>query len=263
MIFIDRLRASAAVPFALAVMLGAPLAANADEADAKKILKSMSDYVAAQPAISFDYDAILEVVTVEAQTLGLASSGSVTLKRPDKLKATRAGGFVNVEMTYDGKTLTLFGKDANVYVQEPMAGTIDDLVYQITVENNRPLPAADLLLTDSYEALLAGVVDVKDLGSGVIGGVECNHFAFRADEVDWQIWIAQGPQPYPCRYSITSLAIMGQPQYSVQLSNWKAGKDVAAAEFSFKNTTGAEEVELEDLGDPQGLPPNFESGDSE
>lgn len=260
---VDRKWSSAVIPAVLVVVLGAPLAANADEADAKRILKSMSDYVAAQKTISFDYDAILEVVTTEAQTLGLASSGSVTLERPDKFKATRAGGFVNLEMSYDGKTFTLFGKDANVFVQEPLEGTIDNLVYTLTVEKNRPLPAADLLLTDSYDALMAGVVDVKDLGSGVIGGVECDHFAFRADEVDWQIWIAQGPQPYPCRYSITSLAIMGQPQYSVQLSNWKAGSDVAATGFTFKNTTGAEEVDLEDLGDAQGLPPNFEAGESE
>ena len=39
-------------------------------------------------------------------------------------------------------------------------------------EQNPPLPAADLLLSDPYEALMLDVVDVKDLGSGVIGGAE-------------------------------------------------------------------------------------------
>jgi len=43
--------------------------------------------------------------------VGLASSGTLTLSRPDKLHATRTGGFTNIEMVFDGKTLTLLGKD--------------------------------------------------------------------------------------------------------------------------------------------------------
>ena len=58
---------------------------------------------------------------------------------------------------------------------------------------------------------MADVIDVKDLGSGVIGGVECDHLAFRTKEVDWQIWIAQGNRPYPCRYVITSSKVAQAP----------------------------------------------------
>ena len=77
----------------------------------------MSDYLAAQKAISFAYDSNLEVVTDQEQKLGLASSGTLTLNRPDKLHATRTGGFANVEMVYDGKTLTMLGKNANVFAK--------------------------------------------------------------------------------------------------------------------------------------------------
>ena len=48
------------------------------------------------------------------------------------------------------------------------------------------LPAADLLETDPAAILLEGVTDVKDLGSGVIGGQECDHIALRSDELDIQ-----------------------------------------------------------------------------
>jgi hypothetical protein len=63
----------------------------ADDAQAKSLFKAMSDYLAAQKAISFDYDSNLEIVTNEQQKLGLASSGTLTLNRPDKLRATRTG----------------------------------------------------------------------------------------------------------------------------------------------------------------------------
>lgn len=51
---------------------------------------------------------------------------------------------------------------------------------------NKPLPAADLIMADVYEQLMPQVIDVKDLGSGVIGGMECDHLAFRTKVVDWQ-----------------------------------------------------------------------------
>jgi hypothetical protein len=246
----------------LMVMLGSSLTASADEADAKRLLKAMSDYLAAQQAISFDYDAILEVVTEDEQILALASSGTVTLNRPDKIIATRAGGFADVELFFDGKTLTLLGKNLNMYAQEEIPGTLDNLVDALR-KHNRPLPAADLLLTDPYEVLMEDVVDVKDLGSGVIGGVECDYLAFRKKDVDWQIWIAQGERPYPCRYAISSASMDGQPQYSIQVRDWKTGEEVAATEFGFKNPTDAKKVDLKALKGADELPENFQTGEAQ
>jgi hypothetical protein len=83
-------------------------------------------------------------------------------------------------------------------------GTIDQLEDVLRNKYHRPVPAADLLIEDPYKELMPEVNDVKDLGAGVIHGVECDHLAFRTKEVDWQIWIAEGARPYPCRYVITS-----------------------------------------------------------
>ena len=165
--------------------------ARADEAQAKSLLRAMSDYLAAQKAISFDYDSNLEIVSTDQQKVGLASSGTLTLNRPDRLHATRTGGFANVEMAFDGKTLTLLGKNANLYAQVEAPGTIDQLVDVLRDKYHRPVPAADLLMSDPYKELMPLVTGVKDLGSGVIQGIECDHLAFRTKEVDWQIWIAQ------------------------------------------------------------------------
>ena len=256
------LRSLSVAGLSLIVMLGTSLAVQADEADAKRLLKSMSDYMAAQKALSFDYDATLEVVTKDDQKLALASSGSVSLNRPDKIHATRSGGFADVEMSFDGKTLTLLGKNLNLYAQTDVPGTVDHLVDELRDKHNRPLPAADLLLSNAYDELMRDVVDVKDLGSGVVGGVECDYLAFRAKEVDWQIWIAQGERPYPCRYTITSTFMTGGPQYTIQTRNWKTGNEVAATEFSFKNPMNAEKVDLQNLKGTDELPDHFAIGES-
>jgi hypothetical protein len=259
-LLMSAVRGGSVAGFSLVVFLGASAGVSADEADAKRLLKSMTDYLAAQEVLSFDYDATLEVVTQEDQKLALASSGAVTLRRPDKIQAERRGGFADVEIYFDGKTLTVLGKNANLYAQEEVPGTVDHLIDVLRDKHNRPLPAADLLFSGAYEALMQDVVDVKDLGSGVIGGVECDYLAFRAKEVDWQIWIAQGEHPYPYRYSITSKLIDGGPQYSIQVRGWKTGDAVAATDFSFKNTTGAEKVDLKHLDDTGDLPGHFVIG---
>jgi hypothetical protein len=231
--------------------------AQADEANAKSLLKAMSDYMAQQKAISFDFDSTLEVVTKDNQKLGLASSGTLALNRPDKIHATRKGGFANVELTFDGKTVTLLGKNANAYAQVLAPGTIDQLVDVLRDKYGRPIPAGDLLMSDVYSQLMQEVVDTKDLGSGVIGGVECDHLAFRTEQADWQIWIAQGSKPYPCRYTITSTKVSGGPQYTVDVHGWRTGADVVSDPFKLQLPEGAKKVNPSDLPDFDELPGIF------
>jgi hypothetical protein len=252
--------AMSATALVLLFGLGAPIAAQADETHAKSMLKAMSDYLAAQQMISFGYDTNLEMVTKDHQKLLFASSGTAALSRPDKIRATRDGGFASVEMIFDGRTLTLLGKDANLYAQAELPGDLDHLIDELRDKFHKPVPGADLLTANVYDALMDGVTDVKDLGSGVIGGTECDHLAFRAKEVDWQIWIAQGESPYPCRYVITSKEVDQGPQYSVQVRDWKAGSEVATDDFTFKNTTDAKKVEATELKDTDELPAQFSPG---
>lgn len=244
---------------AIVVLAGA--SASADDASAKKILKGMSDYMAAQKALSFNYDAALDVVTNDEQKLTLLSSGTVTLQRPDKVRVTRAGGFADVEVVFDGSTLTLLGKNLNLYAQVDAPGSVDHLVDELQEKLQRPMPAADLLLSNAYDELMSDVTDIKDLGSGVVGGAECDFLAFRKKDVDFQIWVAQGDRPYPCRYTITSRVSPAGPQYSIQIRDFKSGSDVAAADFTFKNATGATRVEPAQAREKfSDLPSNFTLG---
>ena len=227
------------------------------EENAKRLVKAMSDYMAAQKAISFDYDTVLEVVTKENQKLGLASSGSLRLNRPDKIHATRTGGFANVEYAFNGTTLTMLGKNQNVYAQADAPGTLDQLVDQLRDKFHRPIPGADLLMSNVYDQLMPEVVDAKDLGSGVIRGVECDHLAFRTKDVDWEIWIAQGGRPYPCRYVVTSTQVNRAPQYTIDVKGWKTGAQVASDTFTLKIPANARKVSAGELKDFDELPAAF------
>lgn len=234
-------------------------AAQAAEADARRLLKAMSDYMAAQKAISFDFDSSLDIVSTQQQKITLAASGSVIMNRPDKLHVTRQGGFANMEMNFDGKTLTLLGKNSKRYAQVEAAGTIDQLVDVLRDKYHRPVPGADLLMADPYKELMPEVTDVKDLGSGVIRGVECDHLAFRTREVDWQIWIAQGPTPYPCRYTINSNKTPGAPEYSLDIRDWKTGAAVAADPFKLAIPAGASKLTPDQVQELNDIPALFKA----
>lgn len=249
--------------FGAGLLLAVGTPACADEAYARQKIAEMSDYMASAQAISLDFDAALEVVTADGQKLTLASSGEAVVNRPDKLSVQRRGGFADVEMIFDGKVLTLFGKSANAYAQLEAPGTIDALIETLREKHNVPVPGADLLMTDIADALMAGVTDLKDLGSGVIGGVECDHFAARGEFADWEVWVAQDDQPYPCMYVITSRDVEGGPQYTWRVSDFRAGADAEAATFAFENATGATKVDLDEVKGLGDLPDHFKLGGQE
>jgi hypothetical protein len=237
--------------------IGSIPSARADEAQAKDLFKAMSKYLATQQSISFDYDTNLEVVTKDDQKLSLASSGSVTVNRPGQIRATRKGGFADVEMVFDGTTVTLLDKEKNQYAQTDVPGTIDNLIDVIRTKFQRPLPAADLLRTDIYERTMPMVDDTKDLGTGVIRGEECDHFAFRTKNADFQIWITQGDKPHPVRLTIDSKKVKDSPEYTIDIRNWQTGHALEASTFHFVAPAGAKQVKASELVDFDELPEIF------
>jgi hypothetical protein len=239
----------------------APAQGDVTAENAKGLLKAMSDYLGAQQSISMAYDSIFEVVTDDKQKLQIATSGTILLNRPDKIRTTRKSGFSDTEMVFDGKTLSFLGKGQNAYVQTEAPGTIDALIDALRDKFHRQLPGADFLVSDVYGALMTDVTDVKDLGSGVIDGKECDHIAFRAKDTDWQIWIAQGATPYPCRYVITSKGVDQAPQFTMEVRDFKPGG--AGGDFAFAPPAGAQKMDVKDLAnlkETSDLPENYKIG---
>jgi hypothetical protein len=141
---------------------------------------------------------------------------------------------------------------------------VDDLVDRLRSEYGRALPAGDLLSANPYDLLMSEVTNIKDLGAGVIGGAICDHLAFRTPDVDWQIWIAQGDQPYPCRYVITTHGLPQGPQYRVDIRDWRGGEVPADNTFAFQAPSGASKITIEEYkGKVSDLPGHYIVGDTQ
>jgi hypothetical protein len=225
--------------------------------DATQILKAMADYVQNQKTIALTFDSDVEVITPEVEKIQFASSGKMLLSRPDKLRVTRTGGYADVEIVFDGKTISALGKNINAFTQMEAAGSIDQLIGKLRDMNIVSAPGADFLGTHVFEDLMDGVIYSKHVGLGVIDGVECEHLAFRGRDVDWQIWIEAGSRPIPRKYVITSKAVGAAPQYTLRIKDWKTDAPVGVEAFAFTPPPGANKVPLDALVNfdeiPQGV----------
>jgi hypothetical protein len=226
--------------------------ASAQSGEAEKLLKGMADYVAGQKTLAVTFDSDIEVITNNLQKIQFTSSGQVQLSRPDKLRATRTGGYRDVEIVFDGKMLTVNNKDGKDYAQMEAAGTAEDLIDVLREKHGVVAPGADLLLSNVFNVMMADVVEAAVIGKGVIDGVECDHLAFRNVETDWQIWIESGAKPIPRKYVITSKGIGEAPQYTLRIKDWKT--DVPADAFAFKPDPSFKKIALGDLSDIDEVP---------
>jgi hypothetical protein len=227
--------------------------AQSQDDSAKKLLKTMSDYVASQKNITIAYDSDIEVITADLQKIQFTSSGQLQLSRPDKVHASRTGGYADVEFFFDGSTFTFFAKHLNSFAQSQSPGSIDQLVDRLRSEYFVEAPGADLLVSDVYGKLSEDVIDAKHIGLGVIDGVECEHLAFRNLDVDWQVWVETGARPIPRKYVITSKAVTGGPQYTLHVKDWKTDA-VPADAFVFKPPAAAKNVDFKELANVDEIP---------
>ncbi|MDZ7589359.1 MAG: DUF2092 domain-containing protein [Rubrivivax sp.] len=237
-----------------ALVLAVP-GAWAQVGDAKLMLKAMSDYVGRQNTIELSFDSDIEVITPSLEKIQFTNSGDALLQRPNKLRAHRVGGYADVAMSFDGKTVSILGKHINAYAQFEAPGSVDQLIAAMRAGHGVALPFADLLLTSSYDALVAGVLEAKYIGRGVIDGRECEHLAFRNFDTDWQLWIETGASPIPRKMVITSKTLNSAPQYTLRVKAWKTDVKPAADAFVFLPPSNAKKLSPDGLIGLDELPP--------
>jgi len=214
------------------------------EAQADTVLRAMTTYMAGLKQFSARTENTIEVVTNDLQKVQFVAPASITVSRPDKLLAERRGDVVDQSFFYDGKSLTLYNPGSKHYATVPAPGSIDAMLEFARTQLDVIAPGGDLVDTRAYERLMQDVTAGAYLGLAVIGGQRCHHLAYRATEVDWQVWIREGDRPLPCRYVITSKLVVGAPQFSMQVLDWNTNPTITADMFRFVPPAGAKPVEF-------------------
>jgi len=154
------------------------------------------------------------------------------------------GDLVEQLFVYDGKSLTLYQPQDKVYAQVAAPGTLEELLDFAREKYDVVAPFGDMIFKNAYDILMDGVTDGLVVGKAVIEGAVCDHLAFRAPDVDWQIWIQEGAQPLPRRIVITTLDLPNAPQFAVTVTRWNLEPAFDAQTFTFTPQAGMKQIEL-------------------
>ena len=245
-----RARAAALVTLLAALL---PQLASAQPAGidpkAEKLLRASTDYVAGLKQFSVDTRSTLEVVLKSGQKIQFDNGATLAVQRPNKLRAERVGDLVNQVFYYDGKSLTLSNPDEKVFATVAAPGTLEEMLDFARTRLDIVAPASDLIYKNAHEILMDGVTDGFVVGKGIVEGVRCDHLAFRAPQVDWQIWIQEGDKPLPRKFVITTRDVNGGPQFSVVMTKWNTAPKFPDGLFAFKPPKGAKKVEFMPVAD--------------
>jgi hypothetical protein len=250
---------------AFALVLGALLAASsslvqAQARDPKAVLKAMADYVGSQQTIALKFDSDIEVITPQLEKIQFTNSGDALLSRPNRMRAHRVGGYADVAMVFDGKAVDIYSRNLDAYAPFDAPGNVDQLFEALRAGHGVALPFADLLLSNSYDALIAGVMEAKHVGRGVVNGRECEHLAFRNFDTDWQLWVEVGDKPIPRKMVITSKTLNSAPQYTLRVTGWETGVVPAPNAFAFTPPASARKLNPDELIGLDELPQSTGAG---
>jgi hypothetical protein len=240
----------AAATFALGAIAVSALATETQEQaprvepDATRILKRMTDYLGSLQRFSLDTENTLEDVLVSGQKIQYDFTTSVVIRRPNKLRAERTGDLVNQLLVYDGENLTIYNRESNYYAIAKAPDNLDDMLHFARDTLDLVPPSGDLVYTNAFDLLTASLTSGVVVGKSMVGGVRCDHLAFRGPVVDWQIWIADGDEPLPHKYVLTTRDDPSQPEYIIQLSNWNVTPRSNDALFDFSAPKDAKRTEF-------------------
>ena len=245
-----RIRILLLIPI-LCAMLSVHIAIGDDSENSSSIepkadhaLRQMSDYLKSLKAFTLRAENTTDELALAGSKLQFGQTVDIYVKRPDRLRANAEGDLANQQLFFDGKSVTLFNKDKNVYATLAAPGEIEPaLEYaQNTFEINAPL--ADLIYREAYRVLTENVHSGHYVGLHLVRGVQCHHLLFIQDDIDWQIWIENSQTPLPRKMVITSKWLAGGPQFTALMSYWKTTARLPEDLFVFTAPVTARKIKI-------------------
>ena len=212
------------------------------DADADKLLRQMSDYLSGLQSFTVQNFAVDETTMKSGEKIQATSDSEIAVQRPNHMKSMQRHSGEGLNLWYDGKTMTLACKGNNSFESVAAPDNIDGAIDKMRKHFKVEAPGADLLYQNAYDILMEQVVSGRVIGRETVQGIPTTHVAFQGEQVDFQLWIKNGPQPVPLRFVITTKTVKSNPQFTVQLSNWDTQARATSLDFAFRAPSGAKAV---------------------
>ena len=211
--------------------------------EATAALDRMGAYLRTIQALQVEVATEREEVLDNGLKVQLEETVNLLARKPDRLRLAVSSDRKERLFLYDGKELTLWAPRVKYYASVPAPPTIGELASTLEEKYGIELPLVDLFRWGSKDASAAAITSAVDLGPGTVGGTTCQHYAFRQEGLDWQIWIQKGDFPLPRKLVLTTTTDEARPQYQATYS-WNLAPSFNDAAFTFVPTADAHKILL-------------------
>ncbi|MGH6990509.1 MAG: DUF2092 domain-containing protein [Stellaceae bacterium] len=209
---------------------------------AEQLLHQAGAYLGSAGEFTFHADITFDHVLPSGQKLEFFGTEDVALKRPDRLYVEWRGDLGDRQFWYDGKTVTLYDPALPFYAAAAAPSSIDAMLEKVITQLGFSPPLSDFLESDPTRSLQGKIQYGFDLGMTEVGGQQCHSLGFVQKDIDWQIWIGDGPQPVPCKIVITYKADPSQPQFRAVFSEWDFAPRIDDTVFTADLPQGAQKI---------------------
>ena len=206
------------------------------------VLKQMAAYLRSLDRFTVRVEKTTDLILPTDQRLHSDQTMEIAIQKPNRLRANYLNLSGGRQLFYDGATFSLYTPEANVYASAAAAPTIDETIDLLAKQYRISLPVTDLLVANPDSRLAQNLTSETYVGRILVRGVPCHHLAFRTPEVDWEIWIEDGPKPLPRRLALTDKSVKGSPQMIANLSDWNLAPQFSADFFTFKPPQNAQKI---------------------
>jgi hypothetical protein len=238
------------------LLLGAaaPVAASpakeARDPKALAALDAMGAFLRSQVDIKVLGELTTDDVTDDNQKVQYSGTAELTVRRPDRMRATMNSDRRNEQIFYDGKQFTVYLPKLNYYASFDAPPNLAGLIDVAERRYGLDLPLVDLFAWGTNRSRPQDILTATKLGTSTIKGSPCDHYAFHQADIDWQVWIQQGDRPLPRKLVITTITEKTQPQYQA-VYTWELGGKTSPQAFTFVPPPGAHRIEFDTLAPPQ------------
>lgn len=211
--------------------------------DAIAALNKMGTYLRSLKAFQVEAVTTRDEVLEDGQQIQFDSHVNLLASMPDRLRVEVENARRHRFYFYDGKNFTIFAERVNYYATVSAPPTIGKLADQLYEEYGIELPLEDLFYWGTPRSKIAEIKSAMNVGPSEVGGVTCEHYAFRQEGLDWQVWIQQGDYPLPRRLVLTTETDDARPKYSSEFT-WNLAPSFNEAAFVFDPPKDAQRIAI-------------------
>ena len=213
---------------------------------AMEALNKMSAYLRGLKAFQVDSEVTTDDVLDDGQIITDIKNNTLLSVSPNLLRAELKSDDNDVFLFYDGKNFTVYGKLVNYYATAPAPDTTAQLVDKVDADYGIEMPLVDLFKWGTDESAVKKITSAFDVGPSTVQGITCEHYAFRQEGLDWQIWIQLGDYPLPRKFVIRTLTDDARPQHTSNLV-WNLAPSYNEAAFTFDPPAGTQRIALKEI----------------